>query len=494
MFADIFLSKSELEKVKVLQTIALTSTNSWTLNDLATKLNYSYQKTYNTFQALVDDLALLFPQITNIKERLQNSQYANSLLVAYQRSRLIASTPFQVLNYLLTTPHPQVEFFLEQHYLSKSTLLRKIQRLKYFLHNYDIQFSFNTFSLKGTEVQIRLFLYSVYWLCYQGQEWPFSHSNRQTILDLINDHGWQQANPIVTEQLAYFIAISRTRTAMGHFLILNSNWTCLSQSVPDYQPLTLSDLPLSTPQQLNEENKVLTYFLLCHLNTLPISRYCFKLPQADQTAFKPLEEFSDRLYIHLRIEFPEARYTRAWVDPILFNHIQQLVLSYYLLEHHVPTFDDFNPSTPALPPGITRFYHCLANYLTQQTTLNLKDNFVLLNSLFKIFQQHFLFIQPQETVKLTLILAYNANTNFPLAHALRTNPLCSLQTDTHHLEDTDLVITSEMGAGLYWQRQPHSHYKIYVWNPLWSEDFGTQQLQDLQHVIHHIFIEKNQPH
>ncbi|MFD1465806.1 helix-turn-helix domain-containing protein [Lapidilactobacillus mulanensis] len=127
-----------------------------TLTEIASVLKLSYQQTYNTYKDLLLDLNDIDPdrEIMSSKMKEVVSQQSDISVDVYRLYLLRKSIAFQALNYAATTKNTDMAAFTNQYFISKSTLIRKLDKLRVLLRRYDINLSITTLKLSGSELKI----------------------------------------------------------------------------------------------------------------------------------------------------------------------------------------------------------------------------------------------------------------------------------------------------------------------------------------------------
>ncbi|MCA5011465.1 MULTISPECIES: helix-turn-helix domain-containing protein [unclassified Enterococcus] len=93
-----------------------------------------------------------------------------------------------LLKDLLILGQVSIDQFNTQHFVSESSVRRKISQLnKLFLpHSFSIRTSRRQIFLLGDELQIRYYGYIFFWELYKGLVWPFPHIDEHRILEFID--------------------------------------------------------------------------------------------------------------------------------------------------------------------------------------------------------------------------------------------------------------------------------------------------------------------
>ncbi|WP_125578658.1 helix-turn-helix domain-containing protein [Lapidilactobacillus mulanensis] len=156
IFEEIFFDRNELKKFQLFEMISTNQSSLHTLTEIASVLKLSYQQTYNTYKDLLLDLNDIDPdrEIMSSKMKEVVSQQSDISVDVYRLYLLRKSIAFQALNYAATTKNTDMAAFTNQYFISKSTLIRKLDKLRVLLRRYDINLSITTLKLSGSELKI----------------------------------------------------------------------------------------------------------------------------------------------------------------------------------------------------------------------------------------------------------------------------------------------------------------------------------------------------
>ncbi|QFR68921.1 helix-turn-helix domain-containing protein [Companilactobacillus paralimentarius] len=110
-----------------------------------------HQKTYNIFQALLEDFADVAPDIDSSDTKIESIDFSKISIDTYRLYLVKNSVVFQAFNYGLTSANPSFESFSNEHFTSKSTLNRRMSKFRAFLKNFGLKISNSTLEIKGNE-------------------------------------------------------------------------------------------------------------------------------------------------------------------------------------------------------------------------------------------------------------------------------------------------------------------------------------------------------
>lgn len=205
-------------------TVLYSENRYWTLDDLATKLPLSRPTIQSNLQLLTQLLAPLQENVRLIKSSKGSYLFKESA-ISFNRIRLLLlkeSIPFRFIDSLTFKKHPSLAAFCEDNYISQSHFYKMIQECKVFLSNYDIAFDYVNMEFKGSEKNIRYFLYSFLWECYGGIEWPFSTYKDDQYFSQQRNFLSKELNISFSymEQLrhSFLVTITKLRFEQGHII------------------------------------------------------------------------------------------------------------------------------------------------------------------------------------------------------------------------------------------------------------------------------------
>ncbi|KRO00412.1 helix-turn-helix domain-containing protein [Companilactobacillus kimchiensis] len=261
MLEQIFLVKQDVEKYRMLTVIKSLPPREVNLSNISSRLQFTYQKTYNIFQALLEDLADVAPDIDPSDTKIESINFSKISIDTYRLYLVKNSVVFQAFNYGLTSANPSFESFSNDHFTSKSTLNRRMSKFRAFLKNFGLKISNSTLEIKGNEKNIRWMAYYVYWYTYHGQEWPFGLIQENSIDQIIARSGITFDNLIVHFQLKYFLAISRIRLIKRNYIDdLPYYSVVFGDQMLGGDLLTHEDYPIVPVDALDSENKLINLF------------------------------------------------------------------------------------------------------------------------------------------------------------------------------------------------------------------------------------------
>lgn len=183
-----------------------------------------------------------------------------------------------------------LDSFLRTHFVSESTLRRKITHFNKALKKYDLKIKTSNREIKveGSELQFRYLSYMIFWEVYKGAFWPFPRIDEHKILQFITD----EINPLSTFQelstiqWSYMIAIILSRFNQGNAM--------KETELPDFAHATNLALFDTTSVFDSIVNKLKQTF---HLS-VPEIDFVFLLFQIRDRFYLIPNVFNETLHIH----------------------------------------------------------------------------------------------------------------------------------------------------------------------------------------------------
>ena len=175
MFEEIVFDSVTQMKFRIFKNLAGQTTGIYPYRDLAAQTQLSYQQYYKLLQELDHDLlesgliktSLIVPNTGISTEKLTLS------IDEYRLHLLKSSLSFQFMQTLLLKPTIGLENFLQQNYISRATISRRMQPMIKYLAKYQLKINFQKFRIEGNEIAIRLAFFYFFWLGYRNLFWPF---------------------------------------------------------------------------------------------------------------------------------------------------------------------------------------------------------------------------------------------------------------------------------------------------------------------------------
>lgn len=236
-YAELFLERADGLKYQLYKLLARPHVKDVTISDLANQLHSKYQPTYNVFQELLDDLEQLSGQSRQVARHMLLSTQQLPVSVDVYRSFLVNDALlYRLVDYVVQAPAANLTQFCEQEFISRSTISRKLRALNDCLAEYHIRFRLARFDFVGSELNIRYFLYTMYWWAHRGVAWVFTHIAKDQLNQEAQAMCIEPPEPLADLQRQYFLAVTHLRVGKNHHIAQTAYLTHLAQAVADLTP------------------------------------------------------------------------------------------------------------------------------------------------------------------------------------------------------------------------------------------------------------------
>jgi len=233
-FTDLFLSKSEIEKIQLFNKIKLITTNQLASSDLigtyrsrdivvkdinlrkaAYQMNKSYGSVYNTFLGIQDDF----------KKILQKDKYSTEEMFAVTRDAYHSylttnSDGYLFLDAIVKDKENSFKHFYETLESSKATVLRHLKPMRGYLKRFGVRIAYEPMRFVGDEESIRLAIAALYWNATRGYIWPFEDFTQKTafkVVDIsLDKYRLKPTNEITKTFYAYVVMAHLYRIIAGN--------------------------------------------------------------------------------------------------------------------------------------------------------------------------------------------------------------------------------------------------------------------------------------
>jgi len=233
-FTDLFLSKSEIEKIQLFNKIKLIRTDQLTSSDLigtyrnrdiqvkdinlrkaAYQMNKSYGSVYNTFLGIQDD----FKKILQ-KDKYSTEEMFNVTRDAYHAYLTTNSDGYLFLDAIVKDKENSFKHFYETLESSKATVLRHLKPMRGYLKRFGVRIAYEPMRFVGDEESIRLAIAALYWNATRGYVWPFEDFTEKTafkVVDIALDkYRLKPTNNITKTFYAYVVMAHLYRILSGN--------------------------------------------------------------------------------------------------------------------------------------------------------------------------------------------------------------------------------------------------------------------------------------
>ncbi|WP_334330324.1 helix-turn-helix domain-containing protein [Companilactobacillus sp. HBUAS59699] len=199
-FTDLFLSKSEIEKIQLFNKIKLIRTTQLASADLigtyrnrnivvkdinlrkaAYQMNKSYGSVYNTFLGIQED----FYDILGKKDYSVEEMFAVTR-DGYHAYLTTKSDGYLFLDAIVKGKETSFKQFYTDLNSSKATVLRHLKPVRGYLKRFGVRIAYEPMRFVGDEEAIRLAIAALYWNATRGVVWPFEDFTKETAFKVVD--------------------------------------------------------------------------------------------------------------------------------------------------------------------------------------------------------------------------------------------------------------------------------------------------------------------
>ncbi|WP_099974123.1 helix-turn-helix domain-containing protein [Lactobacillus terrae] len=250
-FTDIFLSKSEIEKVQLFTKIKQIKINQLASANLidtyrtrkievsdinlrksAYEMNKSYGSVYNTFLGIQEDFKEIYKK--DDVEINDIFQYSSDEYHAYLTTK---SDAYLLIEGIVKQRETSFTEFYTKLDSSKATVLRHLKEVREFLKGFGVRIAYEPLRFVGDEESITLAIASLYWNATRGYFWPFDDLREETALKVV-ELGLEQyrlaaPNEITKKFYSYLIMAHVYRMLDGHISMGQKNLETINYPFPN---------------------------------------------------------------------------------------------------------------------------------------------------------------------------------------------------------------------------------------------------------------------
>ncbi|WP_125710442.1 helix-turn-helix domain-containing protein [Companilactobacillus zhongbaensis] len=446
MLETVFLGKQDVEKYQMLTVIKSLPKVQLNLSTIGNRLHFTYQKTYNIFQALLDDIFDFNPDMQKKSAKIESVEFDKISIDQYRLFLFQNSIVFQAFDYGFTNSNPTFENFSNSHFTSKSTLNRRMSNFRKLLKNFGLKVSNTTLELKGDEKNIRWLAYFVYWYTYHGLAWPFKLIQQDVVKEIVDRDETPTFNPVTNLQLQIIVAISRIRLIKHRYLDTMDGYQELFDGKSIGKDLiTREDYSIIPMDKLDNENKFLNLFK--DFAFIP-SRFIYPDrksvlteidPRFSDIAFKFIEHLKKVYGSNFRIKESDESVN------MLADDIMRDIGFYYIVGHEAPIKLGSYTRSPADFKTLTSIYTNIYDYFDHLDDEDLKpiqgSAESIAHDLYKVLINHIMAVSEEDMLHVKVIVDAGNPVEGLIYHNLSTMEFLQL-VPTNEYDDVDILITT----------------------------------------------------
>jgi hypothetical protein len=446
MLETVFLGKQDVEKYQMLTVIKSLPKLQLNLSTIGNRLHFTYQKTYNIFQALLDDIFDFNPELQKKSAKIESIEFDKISIDSYRLFLFKNSIVFQAFDYGFTNANPTFENFSNSHFTSKSTLNRRMSNFRKLLKNFGLKISNTTLELKGDEKNIRWLAYFVYWYTFHGLEWPFKIVQQDAVQKIVARDDNPDYNSVTSLQLEILVAISRIRLIKHRYVDDMRGYTeVFGNQVIGKELITREDYSIVPMEKLDNENKFLN--TLKDFAFLP-SRFIFPTR-------KPLDDIVDRKYFDLAYRFidvlKEKYGSNFFIEKnpqalnMLANDLVQDICFYHIMGHEAPIKLGSYTRSPSDFKTLTSIYTNIYDFfdgLTEPEYQAIKGSAEsIAHDLYKVLINHIMAVSDEDMLHVKVVVDAGNPVSGLIYHNLSTLEYIKLVRNNDY-DNVDILITT----------------------------------------------------
>lgn len=327
MLEDILLDDLAQRKLSVFNHLLRTADGTYSVHSFEQFTDFSYARLNSLFSEIHADLmekqglALLTDQG---KVHIDSSKLRD---IPYSQFLFRKSLPYKFLLATILEKDYTIEHFCMDHFISRASLIRRLQPLITYLKDFDIHLNCSKLKLTGKENLIRIVYLNFFWLSSYGEDLFLALDETKRGIDLFDpeDHQWMT----YTEPREWYLltTISLLRIKKKHYII-----------EPPFEQLTFPKTSVSftkklerarVPQHFIERESTFLSFMMFYWNIYfyaddPRIPYVKKYMESDQQPLDNLieqfEHFYQPLFLEKKLSDDEKKVLNTNIFTTCLNH------------------------------------------------------------------------------------------------------------------------------------------------------------------------------
>lgn len=495
LYEEIMMDSSTLMRYRIFRYLMQVSRDSYAISQLAEDMNLNYQQAVIDLTEIDEELAEMNPEHKSILlgAGKVNCFNLSSTIDEYRYYLLKKTVPFQFIIYFLSEEHPNVVDFCERYKVSRSTVSRKMEKLKRYLKTYNLRITYTEANLVGDERLVRVMLFNLIWLGTRGIEIPFKTDldKVEELVEAVSDYFPLSLSYFGSMEIRYFAALYLARIRKGNFVKYDKRYDFLMKknSYYDFDRINAfsEELQLTPKQQKAESSFV---FFLSHYvpfytmeNEATLQQTIYDFSTRPNPIYSLNQEFLNFIKEDLFKNQPNVL-----DSPLIIGNLLNIGFTFYVTEQPIP-----NIQTLVVPPKEQDH----AEYLLEQKIEEFfdqaqdKDQYAFVGkvkeSMVKTYKNillpYYNSLEFSDKLKIGLAMEHN----FVLVKWINQflEDLRFVETETYRTDkryDYDLIISSSLIL-----KQKHPKLPVYFW----EHSGGEEQVIKLYQHLRKLYNEKN---
>ncbi|GCF94136.1 hypothetical protein NRIC_20270 [Enterococcus florum] len=342
LYEELMFDPSLLLRFTIYRYLEQSQKQILSISQLSDDLDLNYQQSVIELNEIDHELAEIHPEHHSFMLRAGkvNIDNLSATVDEYRYHLLKQAVPFQFILYFLDEEDPTVEKFCEKYYVSRSTVSRKIEKLKKYLKRFNLRFTYTEAGMSGDERLIRIALFDILWLGTRGIDMPLKADNQ--VIDQLVEH-YREYFPLSRtffgiHELRLFTAIFLKRIERGNFVKYDPRYNFLMKDNPYYDFTSLETLvpvPLTSRQLKGESGFI---YFLAHYAPFYTIRDDTSLRQTlhdFEVRDNPVNEFvTEFRQFAKKTLFPDQ--PGVMDDPLIVGNLLNITFAYFIFRQPFP--------------------------------------------------------------------------------------------------------------------------------------------------------------
>ncbi|MGM0214124.1 helix-turn-helix domain-containing protein [Enterococcus sp. AZ109] len=457
LYEELMFDSSLLLRFKLFHYLIQSSMQILSISQLSDEMGLNYQQTVIELNEIDEELKDIHPEHNSIMMRAGkvNLENLSATLDEYRYHLLKKAVPFQFILYFLNEEDPTIEKFSEKYYVSRSTVSRKIDRLKRYLKGFNLRFTYTEAGMSGDERLIRIALFNILWLGTRGLDFPLNVDEKlvDKSVETFKSYFPLSRTYFGVHELRMFAGISMMRINKQHYAKYDTRYNFLMKDNPYYDFTSLGELVnvSLTARQLKGESAFI--YFLAHYAPFYTIREDNSLKQTlhdFQARPNPVNSFvTEFRRFAKKTLFPDK--PEVMDDPLIIGNLLNITFAYFVFRQPFPNIMSMvirpneHPShgEHVLEQNIMNFMHTAGESADYQFIRSVR---VLLGKSFKhLLMPSFNQFPYAEDLKVGIAMEHNAMFVRELYHFLDDLRFVEAEPYDASLKDGyDLIISSSM--------------------------------------------------
>ncbi|MBM7689329.1 hypothetical protein BCR24_11225 [Enterococcus ureilyticus] len=340
MLEDILLDDVAQRKISVFNQLLATADGTYSIHYFEQFTDFSYARLISLFAEIHEDLM----EKQNLE--LLNDQgkvhidLSKLRDIPYAQFLFRKSLPYKFLLATILENNYTIEHFCRDHFISRASIIRRLQPLINYLKDFDIQLNCSKLQLTGKENLIRIVYLNFFWIASCGEDLFLALDETKRGVELFDSHDHQWMTYAEPREWYLLTTISQLRIKKKHFII-----------EPPFKQLTFPKVNMSFIKKL-EQSKIPQQFIEREATFLSFMMFYWSIYfYADDPRLSYVKEYmrSDQQPLGNLIERFEGFYQSLFSEKKLSNDIKELLnanlfttcLNHFVLKDSLPLAINF---------------------------------------------------------------------------------------------------------------------------------------------------------